>query len=30
MDRDTFASKFSLLLDEIEILAAEIASRHWA
>jgi len=29
MDRDAFASKFSLLLDGIEILAAEIARRHW-
>jgi hypothetical protein len=29
MDRDAFASKFSLLLDGIEILAAEITRRHW-
>jgi hypothetical protein len=29
MDRNAFASKFSLLLDGIEILAAEIAHRHW-
>jgi uncharacterized protein DUF4238 len=28
MDRNAFASKFSLLLDGIEILAAEIARRH--
>jgi hypothetical protein len=29
MDRNAFASKFSLLLDGIEILAAEIAHRRW-
>jgi hypothetical protein len=29
MDRNAFASKFSLLFDGIEILAAEIARRHW-
>jgi hypothetical protein len=30
MDRNAFASKFSLLLDGIVILATEIARRHWA
>ena len=30
MDRNTFAGKFSLLLDGIAILATEIARRHWA
>jgi hypothetical protein len=30
MDRNAFASKFSLLLDGIFAIAAEIAHRHWA
>jgi hypothetical protein len=29
MDRNAFGSEFSLLLDGIEILAAEIVQRHW-
>jgi hypothetical protein len=30
MERDSFASKFSLLLDSIIVTSIEIASRHWA